>query len=58
MVGSYGPKAQLHSYTTQAEQAPKGMVSRGNYVAKSKFCDDDKVIYLAWEWSFSITKDW
>ena len=58
MVGSYGPKAAVQSYQTQAEEAPKGMISRGHYSAKSRFIDDDKNVYLEWEWSFDITKDW
>ena len=58
MVGSYGPKTEVQSYMTPAEQAPSGMLSRGHYGVKSKFTDDDKKIYLEWEWSFDIKKDW
>ena len=57
MVGSYGPKAEIQTYTTLAEEAPKGMLSRGHYTAKSKFTDDDKNVYLEWQWAFDITKD-
>ena len=28
------------------DEAPKGMIARGHYTAKSKFLDDDKNIYL------------
>lgn len=58
MVGSYGPKSEAHEYRTPAEEAPKGMIARGHYSAKSKFIDDDKNIHLAWEWAFDIKKDW
>ena len=58
MVGSYGPKAEPHEYLTPRLEAPKGMLARGHYTAKSKFMDDDKNVYLEWEWSFAIKKDW
>jgi len=58
MVGSYGPRKDSHSYTTQKEEAPKGMIARGHYKAKSKFTDDDKNVYLEWEWAFDVKKDW
>lgn len=58
MVGSYGPKRELQSYTTQAEDAPSGMISRGSYLIKSLFTDDDKKEYLQWEWYLDIKKDW
>ena len=58
MVGSYGPKTESHEYLTPPEEAPKGMIARGHYIAKSKFVDDDKNCHLEWEWAFDITKDW
>ncbi|XP_072167833.1 rho GDP-dissociation inhibitor 1-like [Diadema setosum] len=58
MVGSYGPKTEFQEYTTKKDEAPKGMIARGHYTIKSKFFDDDKNIYLEWEWSFDIKKDW
>ncbi len=58
MVGSYGPKAEPQSYITPVDEAPKGMLARGDYKVKSKFLDDDKNIHLQWEWSFEIKKDW
>jgi len=58
MVGSYGPKAEPHTYVTPVDEAPKGMLARGDYKVKSKFLDDDKNIHLQWEWSFEIKKDW
>jgi len=58
MVGSYGPKRELQSYTSGIEEAPSGMISRGSYSIKSKFLDDDKKSYLNWEWNLDIKKDW
>ena len=58
MVGSYGPKAESQEFTSPVEDAPKGMIARGHYNVKSKFIDDDKNVYLEWEWSFDIKKDW
>lgn len=58
MVGSYGPKKELQSYTTPVEEAPSGMISRGSYTIKSLFTDDDQNEHLKWEWSLDIKKDW
>jgi predicted DNA-binding antitoxin AbrB/MazE fold protein len=58
MVGSYGPKDELQSYTTKPEQAPAGMIARGTYTIKSLFTDDDKNEHLKWEWTLEIKKDW
>jgi len=58
MVGSYGPKAESQTYMTPVDEAPKGMLARGHYTAKSKFLDDDKNIHLEWQWAFDIKKDW
>ncbi|XP_018528412.1 rho GDP-dissociation inhibitor 3 [Lates calcarifer] len=58
MVGSYGPRAEDHEFLSPVDEAPKGMMSRGHYQVKSHFIDDDKNIYLAWEWNFDIKKDW
>lgn len=59
MVGSYGPRPnEAYQYLTAVEEAPKGMMARGNYTVKSKFTDDDKNDHLSWEWSLAIKKDW
>ncbi|ESO13130.1 hypothetical protein HELRODRAFT_184873 [Helobdella robusta] len=58
MVGSYGPKKELQSFTTPAEEAPSGLVARGTYKIKSLFTDDDKFEHLKWEWKLDIKKDW
>ncbi|GFS21561.1 rho GDP-dissociation inhibitor 1 [Elysia marginata] len=58
MVGSYGPKAELQSFTSPPEDAPSGMLMRGDYKIKSKFYDDDKNVYASWEWHLAVKKDW
>lgn len=58
MVGSYGPKTEAHIYQTPVEEAPHGMLARGQYTIKSKFTDDDKNPIKEWEWTLSIKKDW
>ncbi|XP_034567111.1 rho GDP-dissociation inhibitor 3 [Notolabrus celidotus] len=58
MVGSYGPKVEECEFVSAAEEAPLGLMSRGHYQVKSCFTDDDKIVYLAWDWSFDIKKDW
>jgi len=58
MVGSYAPKAEMYTYKTDVEEAPSGMIARGNYKVKSKFVDDDKKEHAVWEWQFEIAKKW
>ncbi|KAK1887050.1 Rho GDP-dissociation inhibitor 1 [Dissostichus eleginoides] len=58
MVGSYGPRCTEHEYSTTMEEAPKGLLARGNYVIKSKFTDDDQHDHLSWEWNLNVKKDW
>ncbi|XP_058510423.1 rho GDP-dissociation inhibitor 3 isoform X1 [Solea solea] len=58
MVGSYGPRAEEHDFLSPSTEAPRGIMLRGNYQIKSSLTDDDKNVYLAWEWSLDIKKDW
>nr|CAB3222853.1 rho GDP-dissociation inhibitor 1-like [Phallusia mammillata] len=58
MVGSYGPKTEEHSFLAPMEDAPSGMIARGVYNIHSKFTDDDKNIYLEWDWAMTIAKNW
>jgi len=58
MVGSYAPKKEMQSYTTPLEDAPSGLLARGQYNVTSLFTDDDKHEHLRWEWAFEIKKDW
>uniref|UniRef100_A0A4W6DAX0 Rho GDP-dissociation inhibitor 1 n=1 Tax=Lates calcarifer TaxID=8187 RepID=A0A4W6DAX0_LATCA len=58
MVGSYGPRPTEYDFLTTMEEAPKGVLARGNYYIKSMFTDDDKHDHLSWEWNLNIKKDW
>ncbi|KAJ1350777.1 hypothetical protein KIN20_006655 [Parelaphostrongylus tenuis] len=58
MVGSYGPKKELQSYTTPVEEAPAGLLHRGRYKVKSQMTDDDGHDWLTWTWTTDITKEW
>ncbi|KAJ3047910.1 hypothetical protein HK097_011048 [Rhizophlyctis rosea] len=58
MVGSYGPSPDVYEKKFLMEEAPSGMIARGDYKVKSKFVDDDNVTHLEWDWSFAIKKDW
>uniref|UniRef100_A0A8D3A629 Rho GDP dissociation inhibitor (GDI) gamma n=1 Tax=Scophthalmus maximus TaxID=52904 RepID=A0A8D3A629_SCOMX len=58
MVGSYGPRAEEFEFVGPVDEAPRGMLSRGPYQIRSNFIDDDKNVYLAWEWNLEIKKDW
>lgn len=58
MVGSYPPKTEIQSYVTPFEEAPSGMLARGEYNVQSLFTDDDKTEHLKWEWSLKVEKDW
>jgi Rho GDP-dissociation inhibitor len=58
MVGSYPPKEEIHCYLTPFEEAPSGMLARGEYTISSLFTDDDKNEHLKWEWTLKVEKDW
>lgn len=58
MIGSFAPQKDTYSMTfprTGWEEAPKGMIARGSYKAKSQFIDDDKNVHLEYEWAFRKT---
>jgi len=58
MMGSYPPKSEMLSFTTQEEEAPSGMLKRGSFKIESKFIDDDKFEYVSWKWNIEVKKDW
>jgi len=61
MVGSFPPQKDPHKMTFPKngwDEAPKGMVQRGSYKAKSQLIDDDKQCHLEFEYAFDIKKDW
>ncbi|XP_028311043.1 rho GDP-dissociation inhibitor 2-like [Gouania willdenowi] len=57
MVGSYSPREEEQEFLCPVDESPKGVMSRGQYQIKSCFIDDDKNLYLSWEWTLNISKD-
>jgi Rho GDP-dissociation inhibitor len=58
MVGSYGPSNESYTKKFPLEEAPSGLIARGQYKVKSRFIDDDGNVYLEWEWQMKIDKNW
>lgn len=58
MVGSYPPQKDPFTYCAPEDEAPAGLMARGDYKVESRFVDDDKHIYLEWDWHLTIKKDW
>jgi len=58
MVGSFAPSVEPTECLLCKDNAPKGMLARGLYTAKSKFIDDDKNCHLDFQWALKIKKDW
>ncbi|XP_070837859.1 rho GDP-dissociation inhibitor 3 isoform X1 [Chaetodon trifascialis] len=58
MVGSYGPKAEAHTFLSPVNDAPIGILARGRYEIHSRFSDDDRNVILDWEWNLDVNKDW
>lgn len=44
MIGSYGPKDQPYTVNFMTEDAPSGMIARGEYNVLSRVYDDDGLI--------------
>ncbi|KAK4047262.1 rho GDP dissociation inhibitor [Microbotryomycetes sp. JL201] len=59
MIGSFGPSIEPVTKRFVSEEAPSGMLARsGSYSVRSRVIDDDKTIYVDFEWSFSLKKEW
>eukprot|EP01089_Gocevia_fonbrunei_P015913 TRINITY_DN479_c0_g1_i1.p1 TRINITY_DN479_c0_g1~~TRINITY_DN479_c0_g1_i1.p1 ORF type:complete len:195 (-),score=59.55 TRINITY_DN479_c0_g1_i1:87-671(-) len=62
MLGSFSPSAkEIRTVTIPRhgwEEAPGGMLGRGNYKGKHKFVDDDGKCHLEYEYTFEIRKEW
>ena len=58
MLGSRAPKPEIQVYIGEKETTPSGMIARGKYSMKTQITDDDKKVYLQWEWNLEIAKDW
>ncbi|GAA5925592.1 Rdi1p [Sporobolomyces koalae] len=59
MIGSYGPSADSIEKRFVTEEAPSGMIARsGSYSVRSRLTDDDKNVYIDFDWSFVLKKEW
>ncbi|KDN37774.1 hypothetical protein RSAG8_09929, partial [Rhizoctonia solani AG-8 WAC10335] len=59
MIGSFGPKAELQSFTFATEESPSGMLARsGTYNVISRITDDDGHKHAEFEWTFKLAKEW
>lgn len=59
MIGSYGPSPEPVRKRFVAEESPSGMLARsGSYAVRSRVIDDDKHIYVDFEWGFKLAKEW
>eukprot|EP01107_Rhizomastix_libera_P003712 TRINITY_DN163_c0_g1_i1.p1 TRINITY_DN163_c0_g1~~TRINITY_DN163_c0_g1_i1.p1 ORF type:complete len:197 (+),score=30.93 TRINITY_DN163_c0_g1_i1:36-593(+) len=61
MLGTYPPKNDFQSVEIPRldwNEAPSGMLMRGEYHSKMKFMDDDEKCHLEFEYLLKITKDW
>jgi Rho GDP-dissociation inhibitor len=59
--GSYAPNTKEQSFYEkkfEPDEAPSGMLARGDYAAVSRFIDDDDKEHLRFDWAFKIKKDW
>lgn len=59
VCGSYPPNTKDKPYYEKVfaeEEAPSGLLSRGQYHATSKFVDDDNITHLEFAWLFEIKK--
>jgi len=60
MLGSYPPSAtdirEVVIPKNDWEEAPGGMLGRGNYKGKHKFIDDDGNVHLEYEYALNIVK--
>ncbi|BGP48629.1 rho GDP dissociation inhibitor [Rhodotorula kratochvilovae] len=59
MIGSYGPSPEPVVKKFVTEEAPSGMLARsGTYTVRSRVLDDDKKVYVDFEWQFKLAKEW
>jgi len=59
VLGSYAPQTALHTFEFPRwgfNEAPKGMMYRGKYLATDKFIDSDKVCHLEYSYPVNIQK--
>ncbi|ELP89059.1 Rho GDP-dissociation inhibitor, putative [Entamoeba invadens IP1] len=60
MLGSYPPKNEFQALELPKNdwnEAPSGMLARGEYKSNVKFTDDDKQMYLQFDYLIKIVKE-
>ena len=61
ILGSYPPSNEFKALEIPKNdwnEAPTGMLARGEYKSNIKFCDDDKNVHLQFDYLIKIAKDW
>lgn len=61
MLGSFPPQKDYHSVVFPRhgwQDAPSGMLARGNFVGKHRFVDDDRQCHLEYEFGMALKKNW
>ncbi|KAI0693811.1 immunoglobulin E-set [Cytidiella melzeri] len=61
MLGSYGPSPTGEPYKKDfdTDESPSGMLARsGTYNVRSRVIDDDNTVFIDFEWTFKLTKEW
>ena len=62
MLGSYAPDPTKTNTIVvprrEWDEAPSGMMARGDYKCTVTFSDDDKVQHLSFQYKLTIAKEW
>jgi len=61
MLGAYAPSPDGSPFTKKfpEEESPSGIIARsGTYNARSRVVDDDGQVYIDFEWSFKLAREW
>lgn len=61
MLGTYPPKNEFQALEIPRldwNEAPSGMIARGEYKSKMKFMDDDAKCHLEFTYILKIAKEW
>jgi Rho GDP-dissociation inhibitor len=58
MMGTFAPQQEPYVHIAEEEVTPSGSLARGAYTARKRFVDDDNRVYLDFDYSFEIRKEW
>lgn len=61
VLGTYPPSNEFKAVEIPRNDwndAPSGMIARGEYNSKLRFCDDDGKCHLEFEYILKVSKDW